>query len=202
MLRRIILYLIMLTTNLHPHLLKLCLTFSFVFLISLTFAQQRQIRAYHVVVQTNDGKVKGILERNNKDHLFLEKKNGEHVSIPVREIKKIKVKEYPETYRTITVLDAEPGMLDRNMDGTLTEEYLETSLDIGEEVANGVVTVVGTVVYDVLSNSLSNLAKFEIGNSEETYLNHIGQISPYSIYYQASPEYELELLNTLSREPS
>jgi len=154
-----------------------------------------------VVVQTNDGKVKGILERNNKDHLFLEKKNGEHVSIPVREIKKVKVKEYPETYRTITVLDAEPGMLDRNMDGTLTEEYLETSLDIGEEVANGVVTVVGTVVYDVLSNSLSNLAKFKIGNSEETYLNYIGQISPYSIYYQASPEYELELLNTLSREP-
>src|SRR5690606_13507182 len=109
MLRRIILYLIMLTTNLNPYALILCLTFSFVFFISLSFAQQRQIVAYRVVVQTNEGKVKGILERNNKDHLFLEKKNGEHVSIPVREIKKIKVKEYPEPYRSITVLDAEPG---------------------------------------------------------------------------------------------
>lgn len=181
-------------------LLRLCLTLIFVGLISITFAQQRQVRTYHVIVNTNDGKVKGILERNNKDPIFIEKKNGEHVAIPVRQIKKMKVKEYPEAYRTITVLDSEPGMLDRNMDGTLTDEYLENSIDIGQEIATGVTIVTATIIYDLISNSLTSLAKFTIGNSEERYLENIGQISPYSIYYQASPEYELEVLNTLSRE--
>ncbi len=188
--------------NLNSTFLRLCLAFIFVSLISTTFAQQRQVRAYHVIVNTNDGKVKGILERNNKDHLYIGKKNGEHVSIPVSQIKKIKVKEYPEVYRTITILDSEPGMLDRNTDGTLTDEYLENSIDIGQGIATGVMTVTSTIIYDLISSSLSNLAKFKIGNSQERYLDNIGQISPYSIYYQASPEYELEVLNTLSREPS
>lgn len=188
------------TKNLNSSLLRLCLTLIFVGMNSITFAQQRQVRAYHVVVNTNDGIVKGILERNNKDHIFIEKKNGENVSIPVRQIKKMKVKEYPEAYRTITVLDSEPGMLDRNQDGTLTDEYLENSIDIGQEIATGVTIVTATIIYDLISNSLTSLAKFKIGNSEERYLENIGQISPYSIYYQASPEYELEVLNTLSRE--
>jgi hypothetical protein len=188
------------TKNLRSSLLRLCLTLIIVGMISNTFAQQRQVRAYHVIVNTNDGKVKGILERNNKDHIFIEKKNGEHVSIPVKQIKKMKVKEYPEAYRTVTILNSEPGMLDRNTDGTLTDEYLEDSIDIGQEIATGVTIVTATIIYDLVANSLTSLAKFKIGNSEERYLENIGQISPYSIYYQASPEYELEVLNTLSRE--
>lgn len=152
-----------------------------------------------MVIKTDNGKVKGILEKNNRDHLFVEKKNGSHLSIPINQVNSIKVKEYPVSHRTITILGSEPGMFDRNVDGTLAQEYLDNSLNIGEEIASGILSIAGLMIYNGLSNTFSNLAKFHIGNSEETYLKTIGEISPFSVYYQASPEYELELLNTLSR---
>lgn len=189
----------MIVKNLKINLTSILFSLILIGLISNVFAQKRQIRVYHVVVKTDNGKVKGILEKNNRDHLFVEKKNGSHVSIPITQVKKIKVKEYPESYKTITILDSEPSLLDRNLDGTLTQEYLDNSLNIGEEIASGILSIAGLMIYNGLSNTFSNLAKFHIGNSEETYLNTIGKISPFSVYYQASPEYELELLNTLSR---
>src|SRR5690606_28729033 len=184
--------------------INLAITFIFLIFIGFTssgFAQKRQIRVYHVVVKTDKGKVKGILERNSKDHLFVEKENGSHVSIPIKQVKTIKIKQYPEVHKTVTVLNSEPGMFDRNLDGTLTQEYLDNSLNIGDEIASGILSITGLMIYQGVSNTFNNLAKFNIGNSEEAYLNTIGIISPFSIYYQASPEYELELLNTLSRKP-
>jgi len=188
-------------TNYTKQYRTIVLSILLISLYSASFAQKRQIRTYHVVAKTKKERIAGILEKNNKDKIFIEKRNGDHISIPIKNIRSIKVKEYPSKYKTIYITGSEPGVFDRNTDGTLTQSYLEKTPDIGEEIANGIFSIITSVMFNGVANSLHSLANFKIDYRQENYLKSIGDISLYSIYFQASPDYELEVLNSLSKFP-
>ncbi|WP_157278763.1 hypothetical protein [Olivibacter sitiensis] len=164
-------------------------------------SRPREVMIYNVVAHTTMGKVKGIFERNTGDRIFITTKKGEYVTINVTDLKKLKVKDRPKK-RVLRPFDyMRPTSDDYNPNGTLKQSYLDDPPSLGEQLfVAGTLTFL-EVTYYAIYDKFVNLAKFKINRDMDTYHSLLDEISPYALYYQSAPQYELELLNKLSKKP-
>ncbi len=172
---------------------------STVFVLSIAFSAlaqpgQQAINIYRVEVKTKKKIVKGTFQKNNATHLFIETNKGTYVPIPVKDVKWLKIKANPAS-KTLHVPRYDE---DKNGDGMISQnETMTDKPGLGEQLAIGALSVGAQIGYHALSNKFKNQRVFKLNYKPQVYAANIKEISRYAVYYQATPQFQLESMEGL-----
>lgn len=159
----------------------------------------KQIRMYHVVVKTNSGTVRGILERATPARMYVSARNGKYIALQAAEIRLVRIKEYPRKKRKVEIPLMEPGLTAYTSEGYLSEEYMKNAPSLAEDLGYSIVGMALTSAYGFIYNGLNNMDVFKINSDPARYKSLVARISDYAVFNQNLPDYEIELLKKGNR---
>lgn len=159
---------------------------------------KRQIRQYHVIVKTNKGTVRGILERCTSAKVYVSRKNGTYTAINASDVRIIKVKEYPRKRRVVEIPVLEPGASDYTKEGFLTKEYMDRAPSLAEEATYTAIGMAFTSIYGFFYNQFHNEKIFRPRYNIANYQLTVKELGLYAVYNQNASDYDILQLQGLN----
>ncbi|WP_145855979.1 hypothetical protein [Pedobacter suwonensis] len=175
---------------------------TFLMLVACLFVSESKsqgIKPYIAIVKTKADVVKGVLYKVDSASVVMIVE-GSPVTLPVDEIKTIKIRTPKKEASIIQFLKYDPWNADnyeKRADGAIVRKWGEKDPTPGEEVGGHVVATVVNITGNIIAAPIQainpSIANYKINGDAAKYAQHKTDLDYFSVYYQQNTNLTTEL---------